>query len=339
MRARGDGTTLSTHYGDPSGTLRVPTLPCEPTLGFPTNFRYAPGTVAGEAHFTWTAASGAEGYRIQRQESGIWRQVWTGGQVTNATITGVSTRNTVPYRLQAYRGTEDEDSRTLQVNLRLIPQNLEGQSNYHARITLKWGPVPHTLRLKGGYEVEQHRAYFEDGEWQEEWLSLPSGSFGLIRPALNSRTGKIEATVTGLTPTQRYKFRVRSITVHGTSEASTETGRILVIDQRPKNPPTGLTISYIKGQRDVILTWNDDSVGATGYEVVVSPSVPGANLTNIQSFTDAGVRKKRLEIKGTTGAAGRTNTSQEYTFKVYAKNGPVRLQTPATITEDVYWPA
>ena len=90
VRARGDGTTLSTHYGDPSGTLRVPTLPCEPTLGFPTNFRYAPGTVAGEAHFTWTAASGAEGYRIQRQESGIWRQVWTGGQVTNATITGVS---------------------------------------------------------------------------------------------------------------------------------------------------------------------------------------------------------------------------------------------------------
>ena len=149
VRARGDGTTLSTHYGDPSGTLRVPTLPCEPTLGFPTNFRYAPGTVAGEAHFTWTAARGAEGYRIQRQESGIWRQVWTGGQVTNATITGVSTRNTVPYRLQAYRGTEDEDSRTLQVNLRLIPQNLEGQSNYHARITLKWEPSSPHAPAKG----------------------------------------------------------------------------------------------------------------------------------------------------------------------------------------------
>ena len=111
-----------------------------------------------------------------------------------------------------------------------------------------------------------------------------------------------------------------------------------MIDQRPKNPPTGLTSSYIKGQRGVILTWNDDSVGATGYEVKVDPAVSGANLTNILGFTDnAGVKKKRLEVWGTRGS-DRVGFLRDYTFKVWAVNGAIRAELPATWVTGLDWP-
>ena len=308
VRARGDGTTLSTHYGDPSGTLRVPTSPCDPTLGFPTNFRYAPGTVAGEAHFTWTAARGAEGYRIQRQESGIWRQVWTGGQVTNATITGVSTRNTVPYRLQAYRGTEDEDSRTLQVNLRPAPENLDSVYRRYGKVTLTWDPVHNP---DATYIVQQRR--FAIGVWE----TLTQGTLGnagvrVSTPTLNTATNRMEAVVDVGDVGRRFWHKVKADSTQGESGWSNEANEE-VPDERPTGRVKGIEFERLRGGRGLKLTWDvGDVSGESEYKV------DAETLGSV----DNGVVKSAVTGSGDTRYMEITELrpNERYKFYVYPKN-------------------
>ena len=322
--------------GFTSKFIRVPTpaptpppAPAPPPPGFtaPSNFRYEPSsTTSGRATFYWTAATGADSHKIEKYVPDLnpldndWHQVGStplGSAVSQFTLSNISTDSVERYRVTASKsGKDDKHSNEVDVRLRLIPQNLSGQSDHHSKITLTWDAVPNAT----SYIVEQRKHKYP----VEQWAPLPFDDFKLGN-IVTSGT-KVTATVSELAPGGSYKYKVRAVTVHGTSDASEPTGEIPVTDERPENPPSDLRSASTIGFRALRLDWNDDSRGATGYLVETEPPSPGVNKTNITPFP-LNPSRKQVIIDGLPYGA-------VYTFKVYAVNGTIKSEdyTPIRLT-------
>ncbi len=291
-----------------------PPPPAPPTNPFtaPSNFRYVPSsTTSGQATFYWTAAGNADSHKIEKHMPDLipfdndWHQVGgtLGGAVSQVTLSNISTDSVEEYRIAASKSSEDDKhSNVVEVRLKLIPQNLVAERAGHGRAKLTWDPIDSAQSY-----VIQRRSRVIPLEGYSDW---PTSSIESV-PALDAATGKITAVVKDLPPGKEARFKVKAKSVHTLSEASVPSNTLTITDDRPSGPPTGEKMyKTTPGYRSIVLEWNDDSNGHTGYLV---ESTPASALVDNTQIYNHGSDKKRLHIDGLPYNA-------RYTFDIYAVN-------------------
>ena len=87
--------TTSTKVGSYSTPVSVSN-----TLSKVTNLKVA-STTPTKVKLTWSAVDGADGYLVQKQVNGSWKNVKT-TTATTYTVTGLKTNTTTPFRVRAY---------------------------------------------------------------------------------------------------------------------------------------------------------------------------------------------------------------------------------------------
>ena len=348
VKAHGDGQTYSREWGaysyynattddcsprpapEPGPVQPTPTPTPEPPpspFTAPSNFRYEPSsTTAGQATFYWTAAGNADSHKIEKHEPDLipfdndWHPVGNtlGSSVSQVTLSDISTNSVEQYRVTASKsGEDDKHSNVVAVRLKLIPQNLVAERAGHGRAKLTWDPIDSATSY-----VIQRRSRLLPTEGYSDWptSSIESG------PAQDAATGKITAVVKDLPPGEESRFKVKAKSVHTLSEASVASNLITVTDDRPSRPPTGETWYKTTGFRSIILEWNDDSIGHTGYIV---ESTPASALVDSTKIVNHPGNKKRLHIDGLP-------YNERYTFEIYAVNvtsmGALKSEEAAKLT-------
>ena len=311
-------TELTDHYVTVVEAPTPPTpAPEPPPVSFtaPSNFRYEPSSAtAGQATFRWTAAQGADKHIIEKKVERLiipdrWEQVGSdlGSNASQVTLSGISVDGSQLYRVTAVKGTDKRHSAEVEVRLKQIPQNLRAGHAGHGRAKLTWDPVDSAQSY-----VIQRRNRVIPTERYADWPTkdIESG------PVLDATTGKITAVVKNLPPGEESRFKVKAMSVHGLSEGSIPSNTLRVTDDRPSGPPTGEEWYKTPGFRSIILEWNDDSSGHTGYLV---ESTPASALVDSTKIYNHGSDKKRLHIDGLP-------YNERYTFKIYAVNAtPVEV--------------
>ena len=276
-RARGDGSTYVTDYGDASGSVSETTVACPTTL--PTDRAPAPtglrdnGSSGSIVRLAWDAVPGATHYLAQRSTSsgGPWSAVrFEAGLLIRNDDRGPVCGTTYLYRVRArgdgtsfsthYGEPSDFYTVTLPPCEAPAPTGLNAESPTETTVLLSWNALTHAERYKIEYSTSS------SGPWADAFYDV----------AVTSRTARaLECSTT-------YHFRVRArgdgspyLTDYGrasTGNVSATTSACTTISNLAP-APTGLHVTS-KDKTIVRLAWDAVS-GATHYLAQRSTSSSG----------------------------------------------------------------
>jgi len=231
---------------------------------------------------SWTDQSTyEEGFRLERtpHDEGAWTPIGaTGANVTAYSDQALACGAAYDYRVIAYNVAGASAPVTLTnattgacVRLPAAPSHLTASGVTEESVTLGW----HDNSInESGFQLETLR----NGLWTQSPL-MPAG--------------QTMYTVTGLTCSQEYAYRLYALNADGNSAYTailTATTSVCA----PPAAPTGLQAAEI-GATSVTLSWQDTSVNETGFTVERSPDgntwatlAPAVNA-NQTTFVDAGL--------------------------------------------------
>jgi len=243
----------------------APTVPAYDSLSAPAGLAAVLTPSGTGIELTWSAATGAAGYSIQRATSG---STWTQIATTAAGTLQYSDSGLAGGQLYYYRiSTRDSSG---------------GQSAPSAAVTIANRPSAPSVEVNAGWPYQL----------QVAWNLIPAAtSYTVLRSTDGvhySAVGTTPAddttyTDTGLTANTQYWYEVVADSTLGNSAAATATGVTAML------APTGLAIT--QGTDQLALQWNAETE-ATSYQV--ERSTDDVNFTTIatlstNSFTDTGI--------------------------------------------------
>jgi hypothetical protein len=165
-----------------------------------------------------------------------------------------------------------------------------------------------------------------------------AGSFSLLTQPVADAVSYNDSNVTAET---LYRYRIRAVNSAGASGYS----NTLSVGTAPP-PPTGLTASALAA-RSVQLTWADNSVAETGFEVERGTGSPGANFVaintaapNATSYRDdtASPETTYSYRVRAAGAAGKSTYSSEASVTTpLASPSGVGLDAPVDTSVELVW--
>ena len=198
--------------------------------------------------------------------------------------------------------------------------NLTGNGAESSEVSVAPIPVPHRALVtadSGDTEVTLNWSDPEAGSisgwgsitgWEYQQKEGISGTYGNWIPIANSDADTTSHTVTGLTNSQAYFFRIRAINPSGAGEASVEvTAKPVAVPA----VPTGVTATA--GDARVTLSWNDpedNSITGWQYRQKEGPSGSYGGWTEIRGSRDTTTSHD---------VTGLTNDTQ-YFFQIRAIN-------------------
>ena len=345
VKAHGDGQTYSREWGaysyynattddcdDPSPPPPPPPTPSPTPVPPPqspppdkvTGLTGMPGSQRGWVVLDWNSTDNTNSYMVLQLKNGSYTELRSPTEVsidfeeTTAVVLGLdpAVEHIYSFKVKAVNNHASSLSTPFTVNLRPPPKNLIGEykDGEYGKLTLTWDAVPNP---NATYIVEQH---FPDLiPFENDWHALPLD--GVSATITNPSDGKVQAVISPIAVGATFKHRVRADSVQGLSEPSNET-QTTVTDERPQGFPSGLTFEYLIGYRGITLLWNDDSIGATSYEVETAPTDSLISISRVSTRTDG---RKSVEITGLD--------TVRYRFIIYGKNSAGRSETPALLLE------
>ena len=242
VRARGNGTTYSTTYGDPSSSVSETTDKCKAPA--PTGLTVTSDTDESVS-LSWTAVTDAERYKVEYKAStsSTWLHA-TYTSSTSATVDDLEHTTGYDFRVRArgdgspystlYGEPSTSLSETTDKPTPPAPQGLEVTSDTDDSVSLRWTAVTDAAKYKVEYKAST----------SSTWLHA-------------TYTSSTSATVDDLEPDTGYDFRVRArgdgspySTLYGDpSRTVSET-----TDERYAPAPTGLSATA-STQTGVSLSW------------------------------------------------------------------------------------
>lgn len=225
------------------------------------------------AHLTWTGASGASGYKIERKlgSGGTYAQVGTSSTLS-FDDTGLAVGSTYYYRIRG--------------------NNVTGDGAYSTEISLTTPalPLPPSNPMTTTVTANSIGLRFTDNAGNESgfqiYRAINGGAFSLLTalPA-NAPTAPslVDYTDSGLTPNTRYDYQILAFNISGASAfvgATTMTST---------SAPTGLSANAASGS--IGLTWTAPA-GAATYNVYRGTTANGQGTTPVAtgltttSYTD-----------------------------------------------------
>ena len=284
-----------------------------PEPGTPVNFAATSGDRL--VTLTWgepdtIGASAVTSYEYQQSEtSGAFGDTWTevSSSVREVTISGLTAATTYYFRMRAVNShgngaiSAEREARPYTSQLG-APTDLTAVSGDHS-VTLSWEAPSGDLNVIG---------------YEYQWNQTSDG-FGNTWTAVSSDVR--EVTVSGLTSTTHYYFRVRAINTQG-SGIYAEVSAVAYDGLTPEpGEPGSLTVT--SGDRSVTLNWEVPSaIGAssiTGYEYQQSETSGGFDTT----WTSVSGGAREITVSGLTAMT-------TYYFRVRAindhGNGPASME-------------
>ncbi|MDR2911175.1 MAG: fibronectin type III domain-containing protein [Bacteroidales bacterium] len=241
-----------------------------------------------QINLSWTAVTGATGYRVERSPNGTsnWTQIIASVTATTYNNTGLAAGTIYYYRVRAHNASGSnsafstiENATTETVTITLdAPTGLTTTTVLNNRIDLKWNAVTGAT----GYRVERK---IDTGEWTQIASSVTGTTY----------------QNTGLTGIHTYYYRVRAYNNSGDSEYSNETSATTRLSV------PGITTTVVSSTQ-INLSWAAIT-DATGYRVERSPDGM-SGWTEIYSGT-------AISYNNTTGLTANT----EYYYRVQAFDG------------------
>jgi phosphodiesterase/alkaline phosphatase D-like protein len=228
-----------------SGTITVTTLANPPLPPVCTS-----ASAINQTSFAanWNSSATASGYRLDVSPDNSLTTFVTGynnkdvGNVTNASVTGLSLNTVYYYRVRAYNsgGTSDNSNIVSVTTLLNAPTQPSAPTATSATVitqtsfTARWN----TSSTSSGYYID---------------VSISSTFTTFLSGYSNKYIGNVTSTaVTGLSPKSTYYYRARAYNTYGTSGNSNS----ITVTTLPNPPatPSGLTASSCNDQ--VTLTWS-----------------------------------------------------------------------------------
>ncbi|MGO4693874.1 S-layer homology domain-containing protein [Paenibacillus sp. 2TAB26] len=274
--------------GANAGDSNVVTVTTDPIAL--TDFASASKT-GTSAMFTWSAATGASGLKIEQSPTGAntWTTATTGALSTNATtamVTGLSAATGYDFRLVVTGGENAGDSNVVTVTTNPITlTDFASASKTGTSATFTWSAAKGATNIK----VEQSPT------GANTWTTATTGALS---------TNATTATVTGLSAATGYDFRlvVAGGANAGNSNVVTVTTNPIALTDFASASKTGTSTTF---------TWSA-ATGATNIKVEQSPA--GAN-TWTTATTDA------LSTNATTATVTGLSAATGYDFRLVVTGG------------------
>ena len=252
-------------------------------------------TVSSKTNVTislkWNKNISASGYVLDRYDGTKWVTIkkFTDNATTSYTVSGLRASTSYKFRIKAYKmyGSSFESSAFTYLNVNTRPYTTTGfnvDSKTNSSVTLKWNKN----MSASGYVLDRY-----DGT---KWVTIK-------KYTSNANTS---FTVTGLSSSASYKFRIKAFKMYGSSfESSAFT--YLNVNTRPSTV-TGFGVSA-KTSNSVSLKWNKNT-SASGY---VLDRYDGTKWVTIKKFTDnTAVYLKISGLSSTTGCKFRIKAYKMY---------------------------
>lgn len=291
----------SAFSNQPSATTWPPPPPAPASLSVPT-------VGVSELGLSWSDVTGETGYRIERSTDGTsWTQIADlGADVVSYSDTGLAEASAYSYRISAYNGTGDSPyaDTVTGTTLPAAPSSLTAATASSASVNVSWLD---NSAGESGHRIE----YSTDGT---NWTT--AGTVGANVTVF---------TVTGLSPSTAYTFRVRAYNASGDSAAS----NTATATTAPA-APGGLASNELGGGQ-VQLTWTDNSADETGFRI--EHSADGVTFTTIDT---AGTNQTSYTVSGL--AAGSTHFFRVIAVGANGESDPASLtvtlrpSAPASLT-------
>lgn len=372
IKGYGDGQTYRQVWG-PYAYVEVDTCPTPPPTpapaptgddrpGKPQNVTYTPDAhEAGKVELRWGAASDATGYEVwqckrrhNQPDLCDYSRIQTlESTVTTATVSGLATGKLHKFKIRATKGDQGTDSDEITVNLRPAPQNLRGLyvTEQHRQITLAWDPVPNpdvNDDMNSKYHVEHKFPRNPLLPFDSGWKRLPHG--GVTIGDIINDGGRLQVVVSGLTPGESYKHRIKADSIQGKSAASNE-AETTVTDESPSMAPVTPTVSDLIGYRGIELRWTANVRMASSYMVRATPDSPSLEFKPPQPMPPNATTDTVTEIPDSpwvevSPGSGSLNVvglvpGTDYTFSVKGHNGsgsgPVATSATHSALEPTHW--
>ena len=204
----------------------------------------ASNVTSSSAVLSWNSNSSAQGYIVEQYKDGKWVQAaqTTLSSSASVMISGLTQGSTVKFRVKAYNGTVYSAYKYKEINT--LPQNITGLG-YTARttttITLGWNKNANAT----GYQIEQ----LKSGKW--------------VRIATLTSNATVSRTVTGLTQSTSYNFRIRAYKISGSTNVYSGYSYVNAYTL-PAN--VGSFKLTKRTATTITLGWNKNA-NATGYQI------------------------------------------------------------------------
>ena len=261
----------------------------------PTNVS-APGSFAGsplsstQIGLTWTAASGAAGYRLYQSINGTATLIATiGGSATSYTVSNLTAGVTYAFNLVAFNGSATAASAWISVTttpLVTAPTNFTGVALSNTQISLSWSAASGAT----SYRLYQSQ----------------NGQSVLINTL---SAGTTSTTINNLTAATPYAFNL--VAVNGNATAATPW--IVVTTNGGLIAPTTFTATALS-QSSVSLSWST-APAATGYRLYQSENGQAVAIATYAAGTN-------------TATVNGLNAGTTYSFNLVAYNGGASAATP-----------
>jgi titin len=256
--------------GFTSVTVTATTVPAAPATVS------AAGLGSTSTRITWSAVTGATGYKVQRLLDGTWTSFSSlSPSTTTFTLTSLAPGETAVLRVRAFNAVGDGDVSTT-VTTGALPMAVTGVTSAalsDSSVRVSWTDLNHD----SGYIVEV----------------APAGTttFTLGAEVGASATS---ATVSGLLAGKSYTFRVRAVSPGGQGPASANT----TVTTHPP-VPTGLTITTLSTS-SIRVSWTDVS-GESGYRL--ERLIPSAGVETWQTVITLGTNAGSHTLTGLTAGS------------------------------------
>ncbi|MVP00987.1 fibronectin type III domain-containing protein [Paenibacillus lutrae] len=304
--------TGGTNAGN-SNVVSVQTdTPIVPVADFATT-----GKTTTTASFSWTAASGATAIKIEQSPKGqnTWTTAQTGAigvSAASATVTGLTPTTEYDFRLVVTGGTNAGNSNVVSVQTEtpIVPvADFATTGKTTTTVSFSWTAASGATAIK----IEQ------SPKGQNTWTTAQTGAIGVSAAS---------ATVTGLTPTTEYDFR---LVVTG----GTNAGNSNVVSVQTETPIVPVADFATTGKTTTTASFSWTSAnGATA--IIIEQSPKGQN-----TWTPA--QTGAISVSAASATVTGLNPSTEYDFRLVVTGGTnagtsneVSVTTPAALTYSLY---
>lgn len=311
IKATYAGGTVVTYTYDANGN-RIAATVTPPGLSAPTGLG-ATAASPTEIDLSWTASSGATGYRIYRCQGSGCANFSSDGTSTDVTFSdiGLTPSTIYVYEVQAYNSTGTSSPFSASASAQTladttpptVPTNLTA-SGASSQIDLSWSASTDNVEV-AGYDVERCQG---------------SGCGSFVQ--ISSATGTSYSDP-GVSEGVTYEYRVRAFDEAGNDSGYSNTAGTSLPDTVPPSVPAGLSASAASWST-VNLSWeaSTDNVGVAGYRVYRNGGQIGTSAGT--SYSD----------RTTSPSTGYSYTVSAYdgAGNVSAQSSAASVTTPATPT-------
>ena len=303
----------TTKYGSYSTPISV-----SYSLGKVTNLKVA-STTATKVKLTWSAVNNADGYLVQKQVNGKWKDVKS-VTATSYTVTGLTTNTTTPFRVKAYalvNGKKVYGSVSSTVKgTAAVPaiKDFKVTVKSTSSIELSWGKATLT-----GYQI---------------YRKVGSGDWKKIKTI--SKNSTVTFTNTSLKLGTKYQYKIRG---YYKTDSKTYYGAFTSVKSATPSLPkvVGIQLTTINLNRATI-KW-DKVNGATGYQIYDYTSGSGVKIATASSNSTTIVvndnQITKIKIRAYLKSSGSTITGNfSSAFEIYSKPAKVTNLVVETLPND-----